>query len=193
MKSRFWMMAWAAWMVVPGVAQLIHPSEGRLEFRDAATHDALVEKAAAARSTPVASAPPVVVSSEGETKELFRPEGLLARSEMLHLGHFATLVPKRAVLHIPECRRRFVGLEHGMRLIHWSEFLVRNRGWIRTMEVTRAQAEGLKPLDPKVVENFKDCSEVIVATYQGGPISVLPLKEPKAPAITQVEEGNTKP
>ena len=47
------------------------------------------------------------------------------------------------------------------------------------MEVSRPQAEGNVPIDPKIAESIAKSSNLVVATYQGGPISVLP---PKAPA-----------
>ena len=55
------------------------------------------------------------------------------------------------------------------------------------MEVTREQAQGAEPFDEKVVENLQKSSIVVVATYKGGPISVLPYKDPAEEAEKEKE------
>jgi hypothetical protein len=106
---------------------------------------------------------------------------LLATSDFLSFGGFATLVPKHAILCIPKNYQDRIKLVPGSKIVSWGEFLNANRGWIKTLEVTRAQAEGVSPFDEKVAENLQKSSIVIVATYQTGPISVLPKKEPVEP------------
>jgi hypothetical protein len=46
------------------------------------------------------------------------------------------------------------------------------------VEVTREQSEGNSPIDEDVLSSFKQRTKVVVATYQGGPISILPSKNP---------------
>ncbi len=154
------------------------------EFRDAATHRSLVEAAERVSSRmedPIAKMQIAEVPEEVHTAEPLKPQSLLARSEVLSRGEFATLVPKQAVLCLPDSQRGFTGLKEGVRLISWDQFFHMNRSWIRTYEVSRNQAEGLEPLPEETVELFRDADQVIIATYQSGPISVLPLQVPVDP------------
>ena len=52
-----------------------------------------------------------------------------------------------------------------------------NRGWITTVEVSRVQAEGNLAIAEETRERIGKSMNLVVATYMGGPISVLPLKE----------------
>ena len=38
----------------------------------------------------------------------------------------------------------------GAKLMSWADFYAQNRGWITTVEVTRVQAEGNKPLAEEI-------------------------------------------
>jgi hypothetical protein len=69
----------------------------------------------------------------------------------------------------------------GHRLVAWKEFHAKNLGWISTMEVNRTQAEGRSPLGESSQERISNATNLIVATYHGGPISVLPLRQPNEP------------
>lgn len=158
-------------------------------FRDAATHKSLAARGQA-QENPIASLPSIQPPEEAMNSKAYKPESIIARSEVIHRGRMATLVPKRAVLHLPDDLRGAVGLPQGVQLISWAQFYKLNRNWIRTLEVTRAQAEGDAPLSEEVVESFKESRHLIVATYQTGPISVMPLKEEaEAPEISD----NSKP
>jgi hypothetical protein len=57
-----------------------------------------------------------------------------------------------------------------------------NKGWITTLEISRAQAEGNAPLPDETHKRLSKCTSLVVCTYKGGPISMLPLKVPAAPA-----------
>jgi hypothetical protein len=112
-------------------------------------------------------------------------ESIIKQSEILHDGTHWTMVPKNAVLHVPAQMRPRVGTKPLGTLLSWSDFLIANRGWITTEEVSFDQAAGHKPLPEARVEFWKNQTSVIVATYQGGPISVK-RTEPAAttPAVT---------
>lgn len=101
------------------------------------------------------------------------PGDLLSRSDILCLGEFATLVPKRAILHKPKALLSRIGIQDGAKIQIWSEFLVANRGWISTVEVSRAQAEGKEPFPEDTLVAISKSKSIVVATYKGGPISVL--------------------
>ncbi|HEY8960712.1 MAG TPA: hypothetical protein VIM57_00815, partial [Luteolibacter sp.] len=57
---------------------------------------------------------------------------------------------------------------------------------IKTMEVTRAQAEGKEPFTEEMAKSLENSSAIVVATFSGDPISVLPAppKEEAAPGST---------
>lgn len=155
-------------------------------IRDAATHDELVQthrqaqqanpmqKLAGAQAPAPATAEPI-------------PD-LISRSDILSLNGLATLVPKRAILNQPKSiSSRINNYQQGSKIVAWLDFFQSNRGWITTVEVTREQAEGSQPIDEKVVENYQKSSNLVVATFQGGPVSVMPLRKPAGE-----EESNSK-
>ena len=154
---------------------------GGAVFRDAATHDDLA-RVVAAKVDPIVELPVAVVTEEAKAAEPQRPKSIIERSEILNSSGVVTLVPKRAVIHIPPSLSGTLGWPQGAKLVRWEEFFRNNRSWIRTVEVTRSQAEGLSPLPQSVIESFAKSSQLIVATYQGGPISVMPLQAAAEPS-----------
>jgi hypothetical protein len=129
------------------------------------------------------------VSLEQDPSKVNKPAGLLAQSEVLNYGGFATLVPKRAILHLPKALQTRTGLGSDDKIQGWQEFYLNNRGWISTMEVSRKQAQGKEPLSEESLKIIGESSSIIVATCYGNPISVLPLQTPPP----QGESGNTNP
>jgi hypothetical protein len=101
---------------------------------------------------------------------------LVSMSTFISDKDIYTLVPKAAVLHVPEARSASVGDAPGKNFSNWPEFLAARRGWVTSFEVTLAQARGEAPISPEQIEAFKKGSSVVVAVYRGGPISVLPLQ-----------------
>lgn len=154
------------------------PMPGHEFIRDAATHDKLANtlKKHVNPASKLRSATPE--SSAAASAKVVVPASLMSRSVILNRAGYATLIPKKAVLHVPSGLEPLMGIKEGDKIIYWEEFFRNNRAWIRTIEVTRAQAEGWEGLDPDLRESFKECKQLIVATYQTGPISVL---KPDAP------------
>jgi len=105
-----------------------------------------------------------------------QPKDLVATSDILCFGGIATLVPKRAILNIPKNLQNRLTFLPGSNIRSWADFFALNRGWITTVEVSRVQAEGNKAMDEIIAERVRKSSNLVVATYQGGPISVLPPK-----------------
>jgi hypothetical protein len=149
-------------------------------MRDAATHDEL------SMALRVASnADPLVVLKPApgpDPSKVNMPEGIISQSDFLSFGGRATLVPKRAILQIPPNLADRVKLQPGSMIQTWAEFYAMNRAWITTVEVTRIQAGGNEALAEELTKRIGKSSNLIVATYQSGPISVLPLKVAAAPA-----------
>lgn len=161
----------------------------RVKMRDVVTHDEIVEAARKARE---AMPPPVFKPATGEDPSVANKLGdLISRSDVLCFRGQATLVPKRAVLHVPKGVADRIGMQDGARLGSWSEFLNANRAWIRTVPVTRIQAEGNDPMPEATLKSFEKEQRLVVATYQEGPISVLPLKVPEPAPETSTPPANT--
>jgi len=97
---------------------------------------------------------------------------IISQSEILHDGQFWTLVPKGAVLFVPEKKKENVGARPVGTLLQWRDFLARNPAWISTNETSFDQASGDSPIPAEKIEFWKKQGRVIVAVHQGGPISV---------------------
>jgi hypothetical protein len=143
-------------------------------MRDAATHEQLVIKyRKIEQSDPMARLQP----AKGPDPSLSnQSKDLVGSSDIICFNGAATLVPKRAILSLPKSLEGRLKFAPGSRINSWAAFFAVNQGWISTVEVTRAQAEGNSAIDPKTLERMGKSSNLVVAVYQGGPISVLPLK-----------------
>lgn len=149
------------------------------KMRDAATGDDLALKfRKASLANPLQKMKPNPNKAEDPTK-VNQPKDLIASSDFISFRGVTTLIPKRAILHVPKNYTDRIRYVPGTKIVIWPEFFVANRGWIKTVEVTRTQAEGVEPFDEKVAERIAKSSQLVVATYKGGPISVLPQKEPE--------------
>lgn len=119
--------------------------------------------------------------SEESAKAATRRESLVARSTIVSGSSSWTIVPRGAVLSTPA---RFKGLVNGQRkgrLVTWYDFHAQNSSWIRLLPVTLEQATGQDPLSKDYIESLKRTGLLVVATCQGGPISVHLPVEGKAP------------
>lgn len=154
--------------------------------KDAATHEQLALQLRKAQQEDPMLRLPV---TQGKDPSRNQPKDLLTQSDILCLGGMATLVPKRAILLLPKTMAKRSEYTAGAALMGWAEFYAQNRGWITTVEVSLLQAEGSLPLAADITQRLKDGTSVVVATYQGGPISVLP---PKAPPTTPAAPSTTE-
>jgi hypothetical protein len=165
-----------------GFVTLIHVSAQtpvQSKMRDVVTHEQIVEAALKAREE--APPPPVFKPATGADPTVANKLGdLISRSDVICFRDRATLVPKRALLHVPKNISDRLAMKEGAQLGTWSDFLNANRAWIRTVAVSRAQAEGNDPMPEATLKSFEKEQRLVVATYQDGPISVLPLKVPEA-------------
>ena len=126
-------------------------------------------------------------ATKGEDPSQNLPKDLISQSDIISFQGVATLVPKRAILQIPKNYRDRMALQPGAHIVGWSDFYAINRGWITTVEVSRTQAEGNIDLPEETHKLLSKGGNLVVATFMGGPISVLPLKvpettDPKQPA-----------
>ena len=159
-------------------------------FRDAATHQDLAKThQKAQKENPMR----LLKEPTGPDPSTVKPiPDLMSRSDIVSHGDLATLIPKRSILNQPaELATRINNFQQGSKIVAWKDFFQTNRGWITTLEVTRAQAEGREPIDEKIVENYRKSTSLVVATYRGGPISVLPPMETGAkPSASPVSTPN---
>jgi len=160
-------------------------------MRDAATHDQLSERLRVANNqNPLGK----FIPAEGpDPSKATEPTDLMAISDFLSFNGRATIVPKKAILHIPPSMADRIKLQPGCTVQTWQDFYAMNRGWITTVEVSRVQAEGNAALGEELSKRIGKSSSVVVATYQGGPISVLPLKAPVESANVQKPATTKKP
>jgi hypothetical protein len=120
------------------------------------------------------------------------PENLLARSTVLCFGGNLTLVPKKAVIHVPAGYTGRLSSSDGAQVLTWGDFFRLNRGWISTMEVTQAQAEGKELLNTVAVDKLTKSGNLIIATLHGNPITVLPQTTIKVPSEISDQSPPTK-
>lgn len=162
------------------------------EFRDAATHDQLAQKYRESR--PRKALDDAVGRTRPDPTKENQPRDLISSSDIISFNGLTTLVPKRAILRIPEnYRDRIDNHRKSNRIVNWLEFYSHNRGWITTVEVSRAQAEGREPFAEELIKQLEKNRNLIIATYSTGPISVLPLKESGEAPLTTSEEPRTQP
>jgi len=150
-------------------------------MRDVATHEDIV--AAGRKAAEENKTPAFIPIQRKDPSVANKPGDLISRSDILCFGGIATLVPKRAVIHIPKGVASRIGMQDGVKIVTWPDFLAANRAWITTLNVSRLQAEGNEPLSEATLKSFVKESRLVVATYEGGTISVLPLKVPETPTV----------
>jgi len=189
--STWAVMACAAHAQAPAQPAGAAKAAAKPVFRDAATHDQLaMGYRKAQQEDPMRN----LKKTEGEDPSVVnRPPGILASSDVISYNGLATLVPKRAVIQMPAAFSDRMKMTAGCRLVGWTEFFSANRGWINTVEVSRVQAEGNEVIAEETRKQMVKSGNLIVATYQGGPISVLPLKAPEAPAAGNPAAGAALP
>mgnify|MGYP001817507175 CR=1 FL=1 len=98
--------------------------------------------------------------------------GFLNRSTLLAFNGNWTLVPKTAVIHIPESLQSRIVTEPTGKLLPWREFFALNRGWLHTQNVALSDARGETELSPAVCLAYRATGRVVVAVHKRGPISM---------------------
>jgi hypothetical protein len=178
-------------MLHPLMGEAPNKEPAKPAFRDAATNETLSAKfREASKTNPMSKFP----ETKGEDPTVKNKVGnLLENSEFITFNGYTTLVPKNAIIVIPEkYKNRINNHKQGSKVVSWIDFYSQNRGWISTIEVNFAQAKGEKPVSEKQLETLNKSGNLIVAVLKNGPISVLPLKTDAAPVEGTKPEG-TKP
>lgn len=97
---------------------------------------------------------------------------IIRESVILHDGTNWTLVPESALLHVPANLKHRVNTRPVGKIMPWVDFLVSNRGWLTTENVSFDEAAGNTAIDTKRAETWQKSDRIIVATHLNGPISV---------------------
>jgi hypothetical protein len=162
-----------------GVLILTEMAISAAPMTDTATHESLSETH---KRNQLADPLKKLKPAEGTDPSLVSPpKDLISDSDFLCFGGLATLIPKRAVIHIPKSLAVRMKYIDGSKIVSWADFYALNRGWLSTVEVTFVQAEGKKSLAEPILARISKSQNLIVATYMNGPISVLPLKVTPSP------------
>jgi hypothetical protein len=182
------------------LALLVSQLHGQAEpkkpaFRDAATNETLTEK-----YKEVSTKGPMRKFKEatGEDASVKNKVGnLLENSDFITFNGNTTLVPKNALIQIPEkYKTRINNHKPGSKILSWTDFYSLNRGWISTVEVSLAQAKAEKPISPELLDTLNKKGNLVVAVLKNGPITVLPKKveaEVKTEAVTDESKPKPKP
>ncbi|MEM9018807.1 MAG: hypothetical protein AAGC68_17495, partial [Verrucomicrobiota bacterium] len=142
------------------------------KMRDVATHDELAQRLRMfQQNDPIKDIGPPVGKTEEDPSVTNAPKGFIENSTALSFRGMMTFVPKQAVLNIPEGMEERTEIKKGAKILTFQKFLAANRGWIRTMEVSREQALGHAEFPEGQMEAVKESSSVVIATYRAGPIS----------------------
>ncbi|WP_411827870.1 hypothetical protein [Luteolibacter sp. AS25] len=104
--------------------------------------------------------------------------GLLEMSTAIQKGPEFILAPKGSVLFCPaELEERIVSKPQGIHM-DWLEFLRANRNWITTFQVTEDQVTGKTPIAPETLEHFQKNNLLVLATLNGGLVTVIKPNQP---------------
>lgn len=147
-------------------------------MRDVATHDQLSQRLRMQQQKdPIANLGPAKGRVDVDPSVANEDRNFVKNSAVLSYRGSLTLVPKRSLLHVPDALASRLTIDERAKVMTFQDFLLANRAWIRTVEVTREQALGHVELPASVVESFSKSNTIVVATFKQGPISVLPLKD----------------
>lgn len=110
-------------------------------------------------------------------------QSIIKQSSILHDGTNWTLVPKGAVIFIPAPMKGRVDVKPVGTLLSWADFLVQNRSWITTTDISFDQAAGNEPMPAERAAFLAKQDKIVIAVHQNGPISVRIA--PELQALTQ--------
>lgn len=180
------------------LALLVSQLHGQAEpqkpaFRDAATNETLVQK-----YKEVSTKGPLKKFKEATGEDASvknKVENLLDNSDFITFNGNTTLVPKNALIQIPEkYKNRINNHKPGSKIISWSDFYTINRGWISTVEVNLAQARSEKSISPELLDTLNKKGNLVIAVLKNGPISIVPPKPSAEPAAEKsTDDSKSKP
>ena len=114
---------------------------------------------------------------------------IVERSEILCSGYNWTLVPKGCLLKVPPMYTSRVNGKRTGKLVPWSQFYAKNRGWIQTQSVSISQARGEAEIPKAQADVFKKSGRVVISVCHNGPISLIPYR----PKVDEEGAGGKEP
>lgn len=126
----------------------------------------------------------LAIAKQGETEEVAnksfdvekQKRSMLDGMTILGSAGQWTMVPSNAFLAKTAMLPQFVLEKPDGKYVQWAEFNQRNRGWLKSHEVTVETIKGEDPISEEQLEAFEKSRKVVVATYNNSPIGVLPPK-----------------
>lgn len=183
-------------IVTLAACSLVAVSQGQVinrpPMRKAPTNEELILKLRASEQEMAAAAVAKPLSNATDPRAAQEPQDLISRSEILCYNGALTLIPKRAVLQYPQNLADRLKAQPGARVVGWPEFFAANRGWITTVEVSKVQAMGRQALSEDTATHITKCGKLVVATFNGNPISVHPVPAPEVPGSVPATQTTTK-
>lgn len=109
-----------------------------------------------------------------KSKRADSPRGKsIRRSTFLGSGNAWARIPAGSVIYIPiHLKQKIIKKPHG-KVLRWRDFHKKNHGWIYLHPVNIQQARGLEIIQPDVIKAYQSMGKLVVAAYQGAPISVI--------------------
>lgn len=108
-------------------------------------------------------------------------------SDVLVDGGFHTVVPRGAVLSVPESLADRLASGPAGKFQFWPDFYARNKNWIKLQEVDVEVARGKMPIPENVIKMMETEPKMVLAVYKGNPITVLEAAAPEG-AVEKAEE-----
>ncbi|MCW1921651.1 hypothetical protein OKA05_03745 [Luteolibacter arcticus] len=96
-------------------------------------------------------------------------------SAFISNGETHAILPKGSVVFCPDAVATRVSNKAVGKPVAWPDFLVANRNWISTHEVTLPQIRGEAPLSESDRKAFAAAGRIVIATLRGNPVTVLPV------------------
>ena len=117
------------------------------------------------------------VSTDGKTPAAAQakppePASNVKQSVVLHDGKNWTLIPTGSVVFIPDTLKIHVNARPVGTLLAWADFLVKNRSWVTTYDVSFDQAAGNQPIPAERLTFWSRQDKIVVTVHQSGPIPV---------------------
>ena len=154
------------------------------QARDVVREEALrkqVAEAPSLKSQLIAKARPLTKAATSIQSSLW------ANSIILADGEKFTVVPVGSILHLPAELRGHVAASPQGDFTFWPSFLQRNTAWLAAQEVPLSLSRGNAREAKALLKNLSYDKRLIVATYKGGPITIL------EPAPAQSGSNRTSP
>ena len=123
--------------------------------------------------------PPLSAQDSTFKRPKIAKSGPYVNSDILASSGYHTVVPRGAVIVVPETLAKHKVSEPTGVFTIWPNFLTKNYGWLYKYEVTLDQAKGKTKISPEKMEILRQTGKVVVAVYKNGPISMpIPKHQP---------------